>query len=316
MKRKIIQLGSATLVTSLPSKWVKRYDLKPGDEIDIEEEDTRLIIRTKNDFGVDKQVLDVSDLHPVATYSLLAMYIRGVDELEVKSSDPKMLELLHRRPMPELLGYEIVDQGKNYMHIKDLTGIKEFDFNTMARRIFLLLKQMADDIIDVIEKGETDIPNMWSLDHSVNKFSWLCMRIINKRGIDPKKNAIIFNILTNIEEVGDYLNEFSKLVTTKNIKFSKDSVAFMKEVRNLLDAYYNLFFRFSQKDAAKFDKMYRDLASTPGGRLDKTHKLPDSKFDKLIERLGSIQEARALFIFKQIADLLGETARIQLIMDL
>ena len=37
MKRKVIKLGRATLVASLPSRWVNANNIEPGDEIDLEE---------------------------------------------------------------------------------------------------------------------------------------------------------------------------------------------------------------------------------------------------------------------------------------
>jgi len=37
MKRKVIKLGSSTLVTSLPSKWTNMLGVKAGDEIEVTE---------------------------------------------------------------------------------------------------------------------------------------------------------------------------------------------------------------------------------------------------------------------------------------
>ena len=38
MKRKINRVGPNTLTVSLPSKWAKRYGLRKGDEINLEEQ--------------------------------------------------------------------------------------------------------------------------------------------------------------------------------------------------------------------------------------------------------------------------------------
>ena len=39
MKRKIIKLGQATYVMSIPSKWIRENDLDKGDYIDVSEEE-------------------------------------------------------------------------------------------------------------------------------------------------------------------------------------------------------------------------------------------------------------------------------------
>jgi len=44
MKRKIIKLGTATLVVSLPSKWTKKFNLKSGNDLELEEANSNLII--------------------------------------------------------------------------------------------------------------------------------------------------------------------------------------------------------------------------------------------------------------------------------
>ena len=44
MKRKVSQVGPATLMVSLPSKWARRYSVKPGDEVDLVEDGPKLII--------------------------------------------------------------------------------------------------------------------------------------------------------------------------------------------------------------------------------------------------------------------------------
>ncbi len=45
MKRKVSLHGPSTLTVSLPSKWVKKYCIKKGDELDIEEKNSTLIIQ-------------------------------------------------------------------------------------------------------------------------------------------------------------------------------------------------------------------------------------------------------------------------------
>ncbi|MCK5630481.1 MAG: AbrB/MazE/SpoVT family DNA-binding domain-containing protein, partial [Nanoarchaeota archaeon] len=35
MKRKVNKVGQNTLTVSLPSKWVKKLNIKPGDELEL-----------------------------------------------------------------------------------------------------------------------------------------------------------------------------------------------------------------------------------------------------------------------------------------
>ena len=47
MIRKIIKQGHNTLTMTLPSNWVKKFNLTPGDEIDLSERDNGLFITTE-----------------------------------------------------------------------------------------------------------------------------------------------------------------------------------------------------------------------------------------------------------------------------
>ena len=44
MKRKVVKQGAATLTISLPSKWTKKFELKNGDEINLNEKGDALIV--------------------------------------------------------------------------------------------------------------------------------------------------------------------------------------------------------------------------------------------------------------------------------
>jgi len=44
MKRKIIKQGHNTLTITLPSEWVKKLNLNAGDEIEVYERDSGLVI--------------------------------------------------------------------------------------------------------------------------------------------------------------------------------------------------------------------------------------------------------------------------------
>ena len=48
MKRKIVQHGSSSLTVSIPYKWIQKYNLNKGDEINIEENGNSLILSSDN----------------------------------------------------------------------------------------------------------------------------------------------------------------------------------------------------------------------------------------------------------------------------
>ena len=87
MKRKIVKQGAATMMVSLPSKWVKKNNLEKGDEVDIDEQDKELIITPEKKVEKKKQVtIDITpdkkdNIYPILTHA----YRRGFDKIILKA---------------------------------------------------------------------------------------------------------------------------------------------------------------------------------------------------------------------------------------
>jgi len=54
MKRKIIQTAGKTMVVSLPSAWVKKYGIKKGEEVEVEERGAEISVSTKRGYDLEE----------------------------------------------------------------------------------------------------------------------------------------------------------------------------------------------------------------------------------------------------------------------
>jgi len=85
MKRKIIKQGVNTLTLSLPSDWTKRLNLKPGDEVEVEERGTALNISTEGTPQIEEISVDVSGLLPrLADRFMARSYQKGYDKITAR----------------------------------------------------------------------------------------------------------------------------------------------------------------------------------------------------------------------------------------
>ena len=64
MKRKVVKHGPSTLIISIPSGWAKKYSVKQGDELDVDEQGSRLIIDNKGEKQLPEINMDISGLKP------------------------------------------------------------------------------------------------------------------------------------------------------------------------------------------------------------------------------------------------------------
>jgi len=258
MKRKIVKQGAATLMISLPSKWCKKFNLEKGKEVDIEEANENLIVSVKKIKGKEKVFIDVSGWHPLINRILASYYIKGVDELEIKFSNPSEIKDFQKRVLNELLGFEIIKQGQNSLIIKEITGAEAKDIDDIIKRIFLVLDSMAQELIDSIEKKQNLEPVI-EIDVSINKFVNFCLRVLNKKGYtDFSKTPQIYGIIMTLEQIGDLFKEMAKQAQGK-LKITKEEIETLRALRKLLDLFGKLMFEFSKDDAVSFAKEYQRI---------------------------------------------------------
>jgi Na+/phosphate symporter len=151
----------------------------------------------------------------------------------------------------------LIESGKDYCIVKEMgeASVKEFD-NSM-RRIFLVMQQMFDRVIEAIEKdeiGDASIcKELHTIDLNVDRFVDYCCRILNKlpASFSDSKKMILFTTLFDLELAGD---EFKYI--GKHLAFSKKSVKdvlpLAEKVRDHFEMYYHLFYKFDKELVIKF----------------------------------------------------------------
>lgn len=275
MKRKIIKQGHNTLTLTLPAEWTKRFNLQAGREIDIDERDNGLFISTEKNSQDKKTEFDITGMDiPTIWKYFMAVYREGYSEIVVKF-DPK-LEIespykfltLHRFDLKyhkqrekisiiealqgfvnRFIDFEIVEHGKDYVVIKEMGDLTSKEFDNSLRRVFLLLQQMAEDILESIKTGNPKIvSHMHDVDINLDKFHDYCIRILNRVGNkEPRKTSLLFSTLYLMELIGD---EFKNIAIHLMHDYSKvkliNMATFMESVRDMINAFYDMFYKFDK----------------------------------------------------------------------
>lgn len=270
MKRKVIQLARKTLVVSLPSKWAKQHGIKKGDELEISQERGRLICMATNTLESSKINLNVSNLNrSVIWYYLNSAYIQGTDEIELyfenaETYNPRTnkkqntIEALSEIAK-ELIGMEIIKHGKNHCILKEITKIKPEEYENIQRKIFFILKNTSQEILDALKNNETAaLQNIKFSETNVNRFTNYCLRILNKStNIDNAQITAHTRITHCLEEIGDSYFALAEELTQKK-KHDVNTVELTKRLNELFASFYDTYYAASQE---KFDKTYKIRAT-------------------------------------------------------
>ena len=146
-KRKVSLIGPSTLMVSLPSKWVKEFGVKKGDEINITENGPNLLLESQKLKKGEPYEIDLSDLNAnLIRYNLYAAYRSGCDEIKLLFDEEKVILKVERSDRDELKDYL-----KRHNHINSLYRINNgYDF--MFEAIFRNMKDLEDFIMSLEEQ--------------------------------------------------------------------------------------------------------------------------------------------------------------------
>jgi phosphate uptake regulator len=251
MKRKVIQQGPATLMVSLPSKWVKSQGIKKGDEIEMTDDGQSLVIGVPR----SRRLTSINIiLHGADTYlkeSILRPYEAGFDEIIVEYDDPLIINKI-RSDLEFFLGFEIVEQGSRHCILKNIAEESTDDLSRYINRAYMSLISLAKESLELLEKRDYMHLNELGNTHKLTqKFSHLCLRILNKKGLQlgtpPMGSSLysitkIYTLLAQLIPIGDEISRIC--VDTAKIRarsFNPSSIQFFRRIVQLIEKSYNLY---------------------------------------------------------------------------
>lgn len=296
MKRKVIQLAGKTLVVSMPNKWVKKYGVKKGDDVEVEEGERKLVVKVGGKGEKVIKVLDVKDLKLMLNRTIGGLYKAGYDEIEITYYTPEQYSIIRDVLNKTCMGYEIIKHGQRTILIKNLSDLHTQELDNLIRRLFLTLLSSADDTLDYIKQGNLKAMEEIELrDETIDKYSDLCRRILNIQGYDTtRKTTTYYYICEELEKVGDgYRDLIRFLIKNKTMKVEKSTTDTLYEINVYLRLFYELFYQFDLKKLEQFGEFSNKLRN---------------KFEKLLET-SSVKELKMNYhlyrIFSMLFDMNG-----------
>ena len=284
MKRKVIQIANSTQLISLPRSWAIQHGIKKGDELEVEEQGSKILISTEKGIELKSKEVDITGLDRTSIlFYIRALYRSGYDEIVVRFNDPyaihfrtnekkKVLSVIHE-VVSKLIGVEIVQQKENFCIIRSISEISPKEFDIALRRIFLLLLDVNKDLLEGAKNdNKTLIETIEEKHDSVMKFVSYCIRILNKNGyVQPIKVSIIHHIIANLDKIVDVIKYNARYLLDNKLVLKKDSKVFLEPIHSSINYYYDFFYQF---DIKKVNKIYENRDKVLKAITKNTKKLP------------------------------------------
>ncbi len=247
MKRKAVRQGPGTIGVSLPTAWVRKYNVAKGQELDLQIKDNTIIISVEGTEKESKREFNVSDLNGFFQwYFVHYFYQKGYDEVLIRHDDPEVGRIIAEQ-VAGIMGFEIVEQGKQFTRIKALmmTDLQKFD--DVLRKAFLVTIQMGDKVIEAVSKKDFSYLKDIARDEKINnKYCDLCQRILNKKK-ETTNSTYLYIISRELERLCDFY-KFLCEDWNKNVSVLPSFV----EVHNYVKLYYELYYVFDREKAERF----------------------------------------------------------------
>lgn len=244
MKRKLVQQGPSTLMVSLPISWVKANNLKKGDEVEIKEEDKWLqLFAREYQKPYEKRYFDFEKVVRLTERIINSCYRKGIDEIQIKFPNSDVFHEI-QNALQEVVGFEIVEQTENTCVLKSVSssGIEEFD--AILRRMFLMLMEMSELILDALQKKEFDrLQEIKLLEITNNRFSAFLRRLLNKSVYKDRITTVQLYILSrDLEKIADQYKHICTYCYKNKIILTKESAQLFDEINKYVRHFYNLFY--------------------------------------------------------------------------
>src|SRR4030067_754689 len=149
--RKVYVSGGSTYVISLPKKWVKKTNLKPGDSLIVTEHGSSLQIETgvieKESRTKEIKISQVTSSEALERI-LIAFYLVGYDTIKIKldRKDHLSFREIIRKILDYLIGVEIVEDTNEEMTLEIMLDYKRMSTKQILQRMFSIDRSMLLDL--------------------------------------------------------------------------------------------------------------------------------------------------------------------------
>lgn len=270
MKRKLIKQGAGGVTFYVPKKWVDSKGLKPGDEIEVDEQDDNLIIRpgeAKKEIKRAEIEIDLANFN-IYRSILGGLYRGGYDEVKVYFKDPKVIPVLQKTVDSTFYGFEIFDVKDDSCLIKSVYTEEATEIKNHINRIIHTIKTMQEIIINDIEKNNyVSKEELLQFRSNILKHRDLVARVITQQRLLDNKNFPYHQIGFNLWNIGrNYYNLYKYL--TKDTEVTKANIDYLKKVNAFFAGFFD---KLKEKEVVKKHKEY-DVLIDEGIKLMKNKK--------------------------------------------
>ena len=243
MKRKLIKQALGGYTIYLPKKWVDRKGLKEGQEVNVIETDSGLVIgsdakgKKKITLSLDSE--EKENIKPLLTH----LYRKGFDTIVLENIDEKLLAKIKTIVKDLLLGFEIVEKTDTSVTIKNISEPEPGKYDMMLRRIFLILQENIDILIkDFEDNSFKSWKEIGELRDSLDSYVLFCRRVIIQEKFE-RDSLLDWELLTFLMHISHAMYYLYNYAHQNKIRKDEKLIYFVRNLKDYFGLYYDAFYK-------------------------------------------------------------------------
>ncbi len=250
MRRKLVKQGTATMMISLPSKWIKANGLGKGDEIDMEEKQNSIVIslggkKSKRQTEINLTSSTESSVRTILTNA----YRLGYDKINVSFQGKKTLSTIQNIVNQRLIGFEIIGKTDKNCQIENITEPSKEQFDNIFSKIVLNIDELFIIVENMLQGKEQEFEE---IEQKIQQYDNFCRRVIAKNDIYDMyqlKWAFHAELIHGQREL--YL--LLKYLEKNKIKVNKSTLDLLEECKKVFEI---LKQAYKEKNIEKLEKIH------------------------------------------------------------
>lgn len=255
MKRKLVKQGAATLMVSLPSKWLRKFSLGKGDEIDVEEtEDSLIMTKEGPESKKEAEITLTKEVETGLRTMLVNTYRAGYDLVKVNYSSESQFEAVKKAIKGYVLGYDITKREKGCCIIESITDPSPEQFDAIMNKIFFSIKEIIAITKERLS-GKKVYDSYEEIGLRIHQYSSFCRRIVSKRKKDVKDPNLFWTFQTLLVHGQRDLYHLNRFLDKNQIKASKETISFLDEILEMVELIAKAY---SKKETTHLEQVHED----------------------------------------------------------
>lgn len=259
-------MGGSTFVVSLPSEWVRKYGILKGDELEVEESGSQVVVKTEKKQVDTLRTYDFSSFSSLLSRAVGAIYKAGYDEVKIIFRDQQQLEQIEKTLSRTCVGFEIVRQEKNFVIVKCIAPENPEEFDVSFRKMFFTLRMMFEALEEGFRtQNQHTFSSVIEKDDNANRSADFCRRILNRHTQSFADVHLYYYLVEELERLGDLNKKLASYALHNETPKDLEIVSLIHELLQYFQTFEQLFYDFSFEKVESFGVQHSHLQGRISG---------------------------------------------------